>query len=38
VERDGHVLMAVPALALAADDVLHVATSDRERLAELMRP
>jgi trk system potassium uptake protein TrkA len=38
VERDGHVLMATAGLALAADDTLHVATSHRERLAELMRP
>lgn len=38
VEREGRALMAVPALTLAAGDVLHAAATDRELLAELVRP
>jgi len=38
VERDGHVLMAVPRLSLAEGDVLHAATQERDRLSELVAP
>jgi trk system potassium uptake protein TrkA len=38
IERDGRVLMAVPELALADGDVLHVAAAHRGDVVDLVRP
>ena len=38
LERDGRVLLAVPRLAVAAGDVLHVAATDRNHVVDLTRP
>jgi trk system potassium uptake protein len=38
VERGGRVLLAVPELAVAEGDVLHVAAAHRDNVADLMRP
>jgi trk system potassium uptake protein TrkA len=38
VERDGRVLLAVRDLELAEGDVLHVAATDRDDVADLVRP